>query len=251
MKKLRIALIVIGALLILDTLTVMMLSNFNLGVILPAFFGVPLVLIGILYPHMHTGILCVLKWLAVAGYAIAVAIFAVCGTLMIRAAHAGDGAQPADALIVLGAAVHGDRVTWVLSNRLDAAAEYLTLHPETTCIVSGGQGDGETVTEASAMKRYLVERKGIDESRILTEEASTSTIENFRFSKAIIDGTLGADATVAFVTTGFHVYRAGRVARAEGVAAYGVPAGDVWYLALNNFMRESVGICVYALRGNF
>ena len=55
----------------------------------------------------------------------------------------------ADAVIVLGAAVHGDRVTWVLSNRLDAAIAYLDAHPDAIAVVSGGQGAGETVTEGS------------------------------------------------------------------------------------------------------
>ena len=116
-------------------------------------------------------------------------------------------------------------------------------------MVSGGQGAGESVTEASAMKKYMVER-GMDESRIYAEEQAKNTMENFEFSKAIIDEVAGANAKIAFVTTNFHVYRAGQVAREQGVSAVGIPADDVWYLRLNNFMRECVGICVYALRGD-
>ena len=55
---------------------------------------------------------------------------------MTTAAHRGDHRQ-ADAVIVLGAAVHGDKVTWVLSNRLDAAIDYLNAHPEAIAVVSG------------------------------------------------------------------------------------------------------------------
>ena len=153
-----------------------------------------------------------------------------------------------DALIVLGAAVHGDRVTWVLSNRLDTAYDYAAAHPNTTLVVSGGQGDGESVTEASAMAGYLV-RRGIDQSRILQEDKATSTAENFAFSKAIIDEQLGKDATIGFVTTRFHVYRAGRVALKGGIPARGLGAPDVWYLAINNFLRECVGICWYTVKG--
>jgi uncharacterized SAM-binding protein YcdF (DUF218 family) len=155
-----------------------------------------------------------------------------------------------DVLIVLGAALHGDRVTWVLSNRLDTAAAYLTAHPETTVIVSGGQGSGEDIPEAAGMQRYLIERCGIDPDRILVEDRSTSTLENFAFSKALIERELGADKKIAFVTTDFHVFRAGRVARTAGLTAPGIAAPDVWYIRINNFMRECVGICVYALRGN-
>jgi len=244
----REALLIVGVVLIVETLIISTLSNFNLGVILPAFFGVPLVFVALVLPHMLSGALAFLKWLIVACYAVAFVIFIVCGALMVHAANEGEHVE-ADAVIVLGAAVHGDKVTWVLENRLNTAIEYLESHPDAICVVSGGQGAGESVTEASAMKKYMVE-SGIDEERIYTEERATNTNENFMYSKEIIDEVVGENARIAFVTTDFHVYRAGRVAAAQGVDAVGIPADDVWYLRLNNFLRECVGICVYALRGD-
>ncbi|MBR0426270.1 MAG: YdcF family protein [Clostridia bacterium] len=248
MRVLRIILVIVGLLLIADSAIVATLSNFNLGVILPAFFGVPLVLLGWLLPRMNHGVLCVLKWAAIIGYAIAGVILLVSGILMGTAAKRSEKVD-ADAIIVLGAAVHGDRVTWVLSNRLDTAAAYLKAHPDCIAVVSGGQGSGETVAEAVAMQKYLVERCGISSERILVEDRSTNTRENFAFSKALLAEHGQANARLAFVTTGFHVYRAGRVARAAGLDAVGLAAPDVWYIALNNYLRECVGICVYALRG--
>lgn len=249
MKVLRIACIVLGAFLVLDTVIVSMLSNFNLGVILPAVLGVPLLLLGAFMHHMDSGFLSVLKWIVLGCYALGAVFLLVVGILMGTAAKRADKVD-ADALIVLGAAVHGDRVTWVLSNRLDTAADYLAAHPDAVCIVSGGQGDGETVTEASAMKQYLVERKGIDASRILIEDKATSTLENFQYSKALIEANLGKNARIAFVTTDFHVFRAGLVAKKAGIDAVGIAAPDVWYIRINNFLRECVGITVYGLRGD-
>ncbi len=247
-SALREVFLVLGVVLIVETLIVSTLSNFNLGVILPAFFGVPLVFLAFMLPKMKQGFLLFLKWLIAACYTVAIGIFIVCGSLMIHAASEGNDVD-ADAVIVLGAAVHGDKVTWVLENRLNTAIEYMEDHPAAICVVSGGQGSGESVTEASAMKKYMVGR-GIRTDRIFTEEKAKNTMENFAFSKAVIDKAVGETARIAFVTTNFHVYRAGMVAREQGVNAFGIPAEDVWYLRLNNFLRECVGICVYALRGD-
>lgn len=249
MKVLRIICIIVGAFLVLDTLIVSMLSNFNLGVILPLILGLPLLLLGVFMHHTDHGALAVLKWILLGCYAVGAVVLIVFGVLMGTAAKRADSVD-ADALIVLGAAVHGDRVTWVLSNRLDTAADYLMAHPDTVCVVSGGQGDGESVTEASAMRKYLVERKGIDPTRILVEDRATSTLENFAYSKAMIEESLGKDARIAFVTTDFHVFRAGRVAKKAGIDAEGLAAPDVWYIRINNFLRECVGIVVYGLRGD-
>lgn len=247
-SALREVFLILGVVLIVETLIISTLSNYNLGVILPAFFGVPLVFLAFVLPKMGHGLLRFLKYLIAGCYAVAMGIFLVCGFLMIRAANEGEHVQ-ADAVIVLGAAVHGDKVTWVLENRLNTAMEYMESHPSAICVVSGGQGSGETVTEGSAMKKYMVEH-GMDASRIYTEEKAKNTKENFENSKVIIDEVLGNNARIVFVTTNFHVYRAGMVAREQGVNAVGIPADDVWYLRLNNFLRECVGICVYALRGD-
>ena len=249
MKVLRIICIIVGAFLVLNTVIVLNLSNYNLGVILPAILGVPLLLLGVFMHHMDAGFLAVLKWIVLGCYALGTVVLIVFGVLMGTAARRADEVD-ADALIVLGAAVHGDRVTWVLSNRLDAAADYLETHPDTICVVTGGQGDGESVSEASAMKKYLVERKGIAPDRIIEEDKAENTRENFAFSKALIDELRGEEAKIAFVTTDFHVFRAGRVAEKAGITATGIAAPDVWYIRLNNFLRESVGIVVYGLRGD-
>lgn len=238
--------LILGGLLLLDTAIIATRSNFNLGVILPGCLGLPLLLLGLFYRHTLAGPGRVVRIALLTVYVLGCIILLVCGILMFSAAHRKT--DKADALIVLGAALHGEKVTWVLSNRLDTAAEYLTEHPGCVCITSGGQGAGESLPEGEAMRNYLI-RKGIAEERILAETKSTSTRENFTFSKAMIDELLGPDASVAFVTNDFHVYRAGKTAKSLGIDAVGVAAPDVWYLRLNNFLRESVGICWYTLTG--
>ena len=68
--------------------------------------------------------------------------------------------QELDYIIVLGAQMKTSGPSRVLQYRLDAAYEYLTAHPNTGVIVSGGQGKNEPVSEAAGMYEYLV-KKGI------------------------------------------------------------------------------------------
>ena len=151
-------------------------------------------------------------------------------------------------LIVLGCAVRNGRPSLTLRYRLDAALHYLANSPDTTVIVSGGKGPQESVSEARAMADYLVAR-GIDPARIILEDKSTSTYENFKFCKAILDERFHPASTVAFVTTGFHVYRSRRVAAMHGIAAGGIPAKDIWYSAPNNYLREGLAVIAYTLTG--
>ena len=65
-------------------------------------------------------------------------------------------------LIVLGAAVHGDRPSLSLYHRLTSALEYLEQYPNSKAVLSGGQGNGENISEALCMHDWLVS-SGIEE----------------------------------------------------------------------------------------
>ena len=130
-----------------------------------------------------------------------------------------------DAIIVLGAGLINDRPSLVLASRLTATIEYSQRHKNIPIIVTGGLGQGQTVTEAEAMARYLIER-GVDETRIYKEELSTNSHENINFAIEIIQES-GIDienATVAIVSNEFHLYRAKIVAEKAGIDAIGVAA---------------------------
>jgi uncharacterized SAM-binding protein YcdF (DUF218 family) len=251
MLFLRIVLISLGAFGVLDTFFVSFLCNMNLGVLMPGLLGFPLLLVGLFLPQwaefFANGFGRVIKWLLVAGYGLFFVLFAVT-SLLLHAASAQAAPPDADAVIVLGAGLRGDKPMLVLRQRMDTAIDYLQKNPGTVAILSGGKGEGESISEAEAMARYFKE-KSVPASRYIKEDASTSTQENFLYSRAILRERFGPDAVVAFVTTDFHVYRAGRVAEKLGLHVYGIAAPDVWYLSLNNHLRECVAVWVYALTG--
>ena len=95
-------------------------------------------------------------------------------------------------MIVLGAKLKSDRITSTLKHRLDMAACYKQQHPETPIIVSGGISPGNTISEAQAMKEYLVKKYRIPEKSIIKEEKSRTTLENLKFCREILpeDGTI-------------------------------------------------------------
>lgn len=119
------------------------------------------------------------------------------------------------AVMVLGCRVKGGEPSNMLKARLNAGLKVLEENPEAVCIVSGGQGSGEDIPEAEAMRRYLAEN-GISEERIFTEDKSTSTRENFRFSKKIFE-ELGISDGIVVATNDFHQYRAELYARQNGL----------------------------------
>ena len=219
-----------------------------------------------------------------------------------------------DYIIVLGCWVKDGKVTPILARRLDKAIEFYNrqkavgrppnpsnplsssspaspsgqpsppgqsgqpnpsnLPNPPKLVLSGGQGPDESCPEAEAMKAYALE-KGIPEEHILTETESTSTLENLKFSKLIMDadfsgktGDLGnssANATVGklsdnaaggtayrciYATNNYHVLRAGIYARRAGLRIHGIGARTAFYYLPNAILREYIAYSYLYLKWN-
>ncbi|MEG1790434.1 MAG: YdcF family protein [Oscillospiraceae bacterium] len=154
-------------------------------------------------------------------------------------------------LVVLGAGLHGDVPSLSLTDRLDAALDYLNAHPETVAVVSGGQGPGENMTEAEAMGIWL-EARGIAPERIILEPRATSTEENLAFSFDLIRARGDEPSgNTAIVTSEYHLYRAKLMAERQGAAVFGVAGRtSMPSLALNYFIREGFAVAYYKLLGD-
>lgn len=143
-----------------------------------------------------------------------------------------------DYAIILGAGLKGDKPSVSLDSRLQMAAEYLKQNQDIKVIVSGGQGKDEKISEAEAMKRYLIS-KGIEEERIIKEDKSTSTRENLLFSKKLLDG-LGDSAAqgIIVITSDYHVYRTKAIADSIGMEVSVLSSVTPFYVRLNGSIRE-------------
>ena len=150
----------------------------------------------------------------------------------------------ADYVIVLGARVRGEKITANLARRLDAAYDYLAENPETQVILSGGQGSGEDISEAEAMKRYL-EQKGVAPERMILEDKSINTDQNLSFSMEKMENP---SSSVVIVSNDFHIFRALRLAKKKGLQnVQGLGASTKWYTAPNMYVREGFAVIKYAV----
>lgn len=115
------------------------------------------------------------------------------------------------------------------------------------CIVTGGKGGSEPVSEGEGMKQYLV-KQGIEPARIIVEDRALNTVQNIQFSKQLMSSP---DASTALVTNNFHVTRAAALARKQGLTnVYAIAApSDPAYLP-NNMFREFFGLTKDFLAGN-
>lgn len=156
----------------------------------------------------------------------------------------------ADYVIVLGAQIRGERVTKSLAKRLDAAIEYYEENNDVIIIVSGGQGTGEDISEAAAMKKYLMDRS-VPEENILEEEKSTTTNENLKFSYQIICDRGDEDSNIVICTNNFHVFRAKKLAKHIGMKnVEGLAAESDNKLIVSYMVRDSLAIFKEFLMGH-
>lgn len=144
-----------------------------------------------------------------------------------------------DAVIVLGCGLKrdGKTVSLSLEKRLEATIDYLENNKNAVIVVSGGQGSNENISEALAMEKYLVSR-GVPKQKIIKEDKSTSTYENFQFSKNILDNYFDNDYDVSFITNNYHIYRAEKTSKKVGVLSTHYSGATPIYLILPSYFRE-------------
>lgn len=154
-------------------------------------------------------------------------------------------------ILVLGAGLSNrSQISITLKDRLDKAIlNYNETGKDSYIIVSGGQGPDEDLSEAEAMKNYLSD-KGIPIDKIIMENKSTSTYENFKFSKVKIEEHSNKevrDLNIKVVTTDFHALRSNLIAKRTGYGEVNFyTSKSLWYLVPTNYVRE-----IFALGKSF
>ena len=154
--------------------------------------------------------------------------------------YAGQSATtPADAALVLGAAVLWDRPSPVLVERLRQAKALYDRGQVSHIVVTGGRSPEDKLSEAEASRNWLV-ANGVPADAVVQENQSRTTIENLALAAPILKAA--GIRTVLIVSDPLHMRRAMLIASRVGVVAQPSPTStsryQTWQTVLPFLARE-------------
>ena len=157
-----------------------------------------------------------------------------------------DEAQPADVIVVLGAAQYWGRPSPVLKARLDHALELYHRNLAPRIITTGGHGAGSKFSEGEVSREYL-SQNGVPAEFITVEEDGKSTMQSAAAVGEIMDRMQLTSCIV--VSDDYHMLRSKRMLEEHGLTVYGSPrmsmqGGDAW-ARRKRLVRESISYMLW------
>jgi uncharacterized SAM-binding protein YcdF (DUF218 family) len=134
-----------------------------------------------------------------------------------------DEAQPADVILVLGAAEYRGKPSPVLQARLNHALLLYLQHDAPYILTTGGAGGDPDFTESEVGRAYLVEH-GVPSEAIITEEGSTTGQSVDAAAETM--HRMGLHSCIV-VSDGYHIYRVKRLMQAQQIKVYGSPRPQI------------------------
>ena len=170
------------------------------------------------------------------GWLIAAALpWAAFAALEAKASRGSCSGVP-DALLILGTRVRGETAEPALRMRAERAAAFLREHPSVLAVPCGGiVHDDQTKSEAQIQLQ-----NGVDDIRILPEDQSKTTFENFANARRLLEEAGLSAPRLAVLSSDFHLLRASLIGRLCGVKAETGAAPSPENEKLKNYLREAV-----------
>ncbi len=243
----RTFLYILSALLMFDGIVLIGRKSFTLGLAIIIGLSVILFILAkyleLFAAHTASGMGMYLKYLIFLG----VFCFTALATFVLSYARTTVKYNE-NAIIVLGCGLNSDgSPSHTLKNRLDGCLEYFDKNPHCYVVVTGGMDRFNHITEASAMKKYLVEN-GVPADRILMDEKAENTKENFTYSMQLLENYGVKTDRIAFVTNSFHIFRATQYAKQagfSGIKAFSVTTDPAVFVPA--VLREVCAVAVQIL----
>jgi uncharacterized SAM-binding protein YcdF (DUF218 family) len=158
-----------------------------------------------------------------------------------------DETQPADVIVVLGAAEYRGKPSPVLRARLDHGLELYADKQAPRILTTGGAGGDPIFTEGEVGRNYLITR-GVPSESIIVEAEGESTVHSMAATAEIMR-RMGLRSCIV-VSDGYHIFRAKKMLESQGFRVYGsprpaLPRNDLrqWWL----YVRQAVGYVLWSV----
>jgi uncharacterized SAM-binding protein YcdF (DUF218 family) len=154
-------------------------------------------------------------------------------------------AQPADVILVLGAAEYHGRPSPVLKARLDHALDLYRRHLAPRIMTTGGAGGDPVFTEGDVGRDYLTSQ-GVPPEAIVVEREGSSTVASTALAGEIMR-RMGMQSAIV-VSDGYHIYRVKKMLEGRGIIVYGSPRPERARDSLGyrwNYVKQAVGYLLW------
>ncbi|HXM42683.1 MAG TPA: YdcF family protein [Bryobacteraceae bacterium] len=155
-------------------------------------------------------------------------------------------AQPADVILVLGAAEYRGRPSPVLKARLDHALDLYRKGLAPRIMTTGGAGGDPVFTEGDVGRDYLTSQ-GVPPEAIAVESEGRSTVASTALAGEIMR-RMGLQSAIV-VSDGYHIYRVKKMLEGKGRTVYGSPRQERARDSLGyrwNYVKQAVGYLLWS-----
>ncbi len=163
-----------------------------------------------------------------------------------------DESQPADVILVMGAAEYRGRPSPVLQGRLNHALLLYLKHMAPYILTTGGAGGDPDFTEGEVSRAYLVTHD-VPAEAIITEAEGSTTVQSLDGAIEIMR-RMNLHSCIV-VSDGYHIYRVKRVLEAQSFTVYGSPRPPVGSLSTTElrwlYLKQAMGFMLWRVGINF
>jgi uncharacterized SAM-binding protein YcdF (DUF218 family) len=155
-------------------------------------------------------------------------------------------AQPADVILVLGAAEYRGRPSPVLKARLDHALDLYHRRLAPDIMTTGGAGGDPVFTEGGVGRDYLTSQ-GVPPEHIVVESEGSTTVASTARAGEIMR-RMGLQSAIV-VSDGYHVFRVKKMLEGRGLTVYGSPRPERERDSLRerwNYVKQAVGYILWS-----
>jgi uncharacterized SAM-binding protein YcdF (DUF218 family) len=184
-------------------------------------------------------------WKLMVVAAAALAVYIAHLSVRIERQSTRDEAQPADVILVLGAAEYRGRPSPVLRARLDHALELYLRKLAPRVMTTGGAGGDPVFTEGGVGRSYLIGR-GVPSEAVIVETEGESTVQSTAMAGEIMR-RMGLHSVIV-VSDGYHIFRVKKMLEFRGLNVFGSPRKEHNPGALRdrwNYVKQAIGYLLW------